>query len=71
VTGAEIIELLIGLRERDGVTVVLATHDLGVAQRCDRVVALRDGRVVADIDVVTCADLQAAIGAALSRPPGE
>ncbi|HEY5430737.1 MAG TPA: ABC transporter ATP-binding protein [Solirubrobacteraceae bacterium] len=71
VTGAEIIELLVGLRARDGVTVVIATHDLGVAERCDRVVALRDGRVVADIDVATCADLPAAIAAAMRRPPGE
>jgi putative ABC transport system ATP-binding protein len=71
VTGAEIIQLLVGLRARSGVTVVIATHDLGVAQRCDRVVALRDGRIVADIDVATCADLPAAIGAASIAPPVE
>jgi putative ABC transport system ATP-binding protein len=71
VTGGEIVDLLVGLRGRDGVTVVIATHDLGVAQRCDRVVALRDGRVVAAIDVAACADLQAAIAAASSWPPGE
>lgn len=45
-------DLLVGLLEeihhRDGVTIVLATHDSHVADRADRVVELRDGRVVAD-----------------------
>ncbi len=68
VTGAEIIDLLLQLRETRGVTVVIATHDLQVAARCDRVVALRDGRLVDDLDVAACSDLQAAL-AALTGPP--
>ncbi len=47
-TGRDIIELLLGLRERYGMTIVLATHDPQIAARCDRHVQLRDGRVVAD-----------------------
>jgi putative ABC transport system ATP-binding protein len=45
-TGAEILRLLLELRERRGTTIMLATHDPAVAGRCDRVVRLRDGRVV-------------------------
>jgi putative ABC transport system ATP-binding protein len=56
VTGTDIVALLLQARDRRGVTVVIATHDVGVAGRCDRVVALRDGRVVGDIDVATCSD---------------
>ncbi|MGI8694655.1 MAG: ABC transporter ATP-binding protein, partial [Geodermatophilaceae bacterium] len=45
-TGAQIVDLLLKLRDDDGVTLVVATHDEAVASRCDRVVRLRDGRVV-------------------------
>ncbi|MEU9606425.1 ABC transporter ATP-binding protein [Streptomyces sp. NPDC048057] len=45
-SGTEVLELLVGLRDRLGTTVVLATHDRDVVARCDRVVQLRDGRVV-------------------------
>lgn len=45
-------DLLVGLLEEihraEGVTIVLATHDPHVADRADRIVELRDGRVVAD-----------------------
>ena len=43
--GAAIIDLLFGLRDRHGATLVLVTHDPGLAARCDRVIALRDGRI--------------------------
>jgi putative ABC transport system ATP-binding protein len=62
-TGAGIIDLLLETRERDAITVLIATHDLRVAQRCDRVVGLADGRVVSDVDVGGHADLAAALGA--------
>jgi putative ABC transport system ATP-binding protein len=44
-TGAEIVELLVGLRDAHGITLLLATHDEQVAARCDQRVRLRDGRV--------------------------
>jgi putative ABC transport system ATP-binding protein len=44
-TGAAIIEMLFGLRERHEATLVLVTHDPALAARCDRVVELRDGRI--------------------------
>ncbi len=45
--GAAIMDLLFGLRDRHGATLVLVTHAPELAARCDRVVRLADGRVVA------------------------
>lgn len=42
-TGEAIIELLFGLRDRHGATLVMVTHAPELAARCDRVVRLRDG----------------------------
>ena len=49
-TGDAIIELLFGLKRDRGGTLVLVTHDLHLAQRCDRIVRLRSGRIEADAD---------------------
>jgi len=48
VTGAEIIALLRDLNAREGVTLVIATHDASIAQQSSRIVRLRDGRVEGD-----------------------
>ncbi|OOY28833.1 ABC transporter [Thioclava sp. L04-15] len=45
-TGETIIELLFGLQEKHGATLVLVTHAPDLAARCDRIVELRDGKVV-------------------------
>jgi putative ABC transport system ATP-binding protein len=47
VSGAEILDLFEELNA-SGVTVVVVTHDVEVAARTQRVVELRDGRIVAD-----------------------
>jgi putative ABC transport system ATP-binding protein len=47
-TGAEILRLLEDLHSRLGATVLVVTHDLGVARACSRTIALRDGRIVED-----------------------
>jgi putative ABC transport system ATP-binding protein len=47
-TGGAIIELLFALNRERGSTLLLVTHDAALAERADRVVALRDGRVVGD-----------------------
>jgi putative ABC transport system ATP-binding protein len=47
-TGAAIIDLLFGLRDRHGATLILVTHAPDLAQRCDRVVRLADGRIADD-----------------------
>ena len=44
-TGAGIIELLFGLRDRHGATLVMVTHAPELAERCDRVITLSDGRI--------------------------
>ena len=43
--GEAIVDLLFGLRDRHGATLVLVTHSRALAARCDRVIRLRDGRV--------------------------
>jgi putative ABC transport system ATP-binding protein len=45
-TGAQIIELLLALKRRRGSTLVLVTHDQALTRHADRVVTLRDGRIL-------------------------
>lgn len=44
-TGRQIVELLFALKRDRGVTLVLVTHDPGLARLCDRTVRLRSGLV--------------------------
>ena len=44
-TGQEILTLLRSLSDREKLTVVMVTHDLGIAEQADRVVSLVEGRV--------------------------
>ncbi len=44
-TGAEIIKLLFSLVEQEGTTLLLVTHDRALANACDRVIEIRDGRI--------------------------
>ncbi|MEV4282247.1 ABC transporter ATP-binding protein [Actinoplanes xinjiangensis] len=43
--GTAIIDLLLTLRDEHDATVVVATHDAGIAERCDTALHLRDGRL--------------------------
>jgi len=45
-SGERIIDLLFGLRDRVGSTLLLVTHDQQLAARCDRIVRLDAGRMV-------------------------
>jgi len=45
-TGAAVLELLLELRRVQGSTLVVVTHDDGLAARADRTIALREGRIV-------------------------
>ncbi len=42
-------EVLKNLNEEEGVTVVLVTHDPTLSEYADRVVRIRDGKVVEDV----------------------
>jgi len=48
VTGRQIVELMFALGRRHGTTLVLVTHDEHLAERCERVVRMADGRIVGD-----------------------
>ena len=43
--GNAIMDLLFGLRDRHGATLIMVTHSQELAARCDRIVRLRDGRI--------------------------
>ncbi len=47
-TGESIVDLLFALKRDRGSTLILVTHDLELARRCDRVVRLRSGQIEAD-----------------------
>ncbi|MDQ8154942.1 MAG: ABC transporter ATP-binding protein [Gemmatimonadota bacterium] len=47
-TGTRIVELLTALNREEGATVILVTHDLGLANRTQRIIRLADGVVVED-----------------------
>jgi putative ABC transport system ATP-binding protein len=43
--GAAIMDLLFGLRDRHGATLIMVTHAPELAERCSRVIRLADGRI--------------------------
>jgi putative ABC transport system ATP-binding protein len=47
-TGEQVMELTFDLNRERGTTLVLVTHDRGIAARCDRLITIEAGRVVAD-----------------------
>ncbi len=47
-TGAHVSELLFGLHDRHGTTLLLVTHQPGLAERCSRVLTIRDGLIAED-----------------------
>lgn len=44
-TGASVIRLLFDLHQRRGTTLLLITHDPALAEACERIVEMRDGRI--------------------------
>jgi putative ABC transport system ATP-binding protein len=48
-TGADILALIHDLHQRLGATVLIVTHDAGVAERCARTITLRDARLAGDV----------------------
>jgi putative ABC transport system ATP-binding protein len=60
VTGDAIMDLLLGLRDRHGATLVMVTHSPDLAARCDRVVRVADGKIEDDGVAAARARLEAA-----------
>jgi ABC-type lipoprotein export system ATPase subunit len=66
-TSQQIVALMRRMNREHGVTFVLVTHDMDVAAQTDRVVRLKDGRVLSDVKAtgdqkfLTGADLQGVI----------
>ncbi|AFL90451.1 ABC-type antimicrobial peptide transport system, ATPase component [Terriglobus roseus DSM 18391] len=44
-TSATVFDLLLEIVANEGVTLVMATHDRGLADRCERLIEMRDGRI--------------------------
>ena len=51
VTGRMVLEMLLELNRREGTTLVLVTHDSELSRLADRVIRLRDGRIVEEIAI--------------------
>ena len=47
-TGVDILNLIHDVNSRLGATVLMVTHDRGVAESCPRTISLRDGKIVSD-----------------------
>ena len=44
-TSQTVFDLLLEIAANEGVTLVMATHDRGLAARCGRMIEMRDGRI--------------------------
>jgi len=51
-TGAVVIDLLFALKARASATLFLVTHEESLASRCDRILRMKDGLIVADSGAV-------------------
>ena len=47
-TGREVLALIKVLGRELGITLILVTHDLSIAEQADRILTLADGRVIRD-----------------------
>ncbi len=44
-TGSQVIHFLINYAHRRGVTILLVTHDMDIANQCDRIIVMKDGQI--------------------------
>jgi len=49
-TSADIMKLFIDLNKHEGITIVLITHDMEIANQCSRKILLKDGYIAGDED---------------------
>jgi putative ABC transport system ATP-binding protein len=48
-TGEAVVELLFDRLAETGATLILITHDAGLAEKCDRVIEMKDGHIIRDV----------------------
>lgn len=49
-SGADIVALLLSLRDDYGFTLLIVTHEMSLATRCDRMIGYSDGRILSDTE---------------------
>jgi len=54
-TGRQVMDLLFEMTRARGATLVLITHDPAIAERCDRVIHVADGRITDDAPILVAA----------------
>ena len=52
-TGREVLSLLKYVSHEFGITLIMVTHDLSVAEQADRILALEDGKIISDTKAVS------------------
>ena len=68
-TSHEIMETLRSLNREQGVTIVLVTHEADIAAYADRIVTMRDGKIVSDERVSKPAARRPALPKSIVPPP--
>ncbi len=58
-TANDIMALMHDLNRRNKLTFVIVTHDPGIGDRCDRIVRMRDGRIVGEVGHDAIAEAEA------------
>jgi putative ABC transport system ATP-binding protein len=49
VTGEKIVDILFSLNKKDGISLIVVTHDPDLASRCDRQIHIRDGEIIKEM----------------------
>jgi len=72
-TSHEIMEIIRGLNREQGVTVIVVTHESDIAAYADRVIVMRDGRILSDdhqVAIVTQGGADTSAKASVAAPAG-
>src|SRR6185437_4355555 len=72
-TSHEIMEIIRGLNREQGVTVIVVTHESDIAAYADRVIVMRDGRILSDdhqVAIVTQGRADTSAKASVAAPAG-
>ena len=48
-SGKEVMDYLLKLNEKNGVTLIIVTHDKNIASNADRIIYLKDGKIIKEV----------------------